>query len=98
MHVVAAKPAYLDPTCVPEADLDAERTILQEQVATMGKPEHVLSKILASKIDKFIAERALATQLSVVHEGKRTVAKVLEDDFGLELQAYALLLAGAKTN
>ncbi|KAJ8610021.1 hypothetical protein CTAYLR_006650 [Chrysophaeum taylorii] len=94
MHVVAAKPSYLDGSCVPEADLDAERAILQEQVASMNKPENIVAKILGSKLDKFVAERSLSTQLSVVDEGKRTIAKILKDDFGLELESYALLVAG----
>lgn len=94
MHVVAARPAYLDPSCIPESELDAERLILQEQVANMGKPEHVLAKILDSKLEKYCAERSLATQISVVHEGKRTIAHALKDEADVELDSFAFLLAG----
>lgn len=94
MHVVAARPAYLDPSCIPESDLDSERIILREQVANMGKPAHILAKILDSKLEKYCAERSLATQMSVVHEGKRTIAHALKDEAGFELDSYAYLLVG----
>lgn len=95
MHVVAATPTYLDPTCVPQAVLDAETEVLRAQVADMGKkPEHIVAKIMQAKLDKFVAEKCLTTQISVVEEGKRSIATVLEADAGLEVAAFARILAG----
>lgn len=97
MHVVAARPLYLDPSCVSQEDLEAERAILQEQVANMGdKPEHVVEKIMKSKLDKFVNERALSAQVSVVEEGKRTVAQLLKADYKLDLHSYAAYKTGGE--
>ena len=76
MHCVAARPLAIDVDGLPPSLLDAERVILEAQLADSDKPADVVEKILNGKLNKFAQERALLTQVHVV-DGKKTVQKVL---------------------
>ena len=76
MHCVAARPLAIDVDGLPPSLLDAERVILEAQLADSAKPADVVEKILNGKLNKFAQERALLTQVHVV-DGKKTVKKVL---------------------
>ena len=76
MHCVAARPLAIDVDGLPPSLLDAERVILEAQLADSAKPADVVEKILNGKLNKFAQERALLTQVHVV-DGKKTVQKVL---------------------
>ena len=76
MHCVAARPLAIDVDGLPPSLLDAERVILEAQLADSEKPADVVEKILNGKLNKFAQERALLTQVHVV-DGKKTVKKVL---------------------
>ena len=58
--------------------LDAERVILEAQLADSAKPADVVEKILNGKLNKYAQERALLTQVHVV-DGKKSVQKVLKN-------------------
>ena len=77
MHCVAARPLAIDVDGLPPSLLDAERVILEAQLADSEKPADVVEKILNGKLNKFAQERALLTQVHVV-DGKKTVQKVLK--------------------
>ena len=77
MHCVAARPLAIDVDGLPSSLLDAERVILEAQLADSEKPADVVEKILNGKLNKFAQERALLTQVHVV-DGKKTVQKVLK--------------------
>ena len=76
MHCVAARPLAIDVDGLPASLLDAERVILEAQLADSAKPADVVEKILNGKLNKFAQERALLTQVHVV-DGKKPVQKVL---------------------
>ena len=76
MHCVAARPLAIDVDGLPSSLLDAERVILEAQLADSAKPADVVEKILNGKLNKFAQERALLTQVHVV-DGKKPVQKVL---------------------
>lgn len=65
MHVVAAKPAYLDESAVPDDVLERERSILATQVAESGKPANIVEKIVGGRIKKFFAETTLLNQVII---------------------------------
>ena len=77
MHCVAARPLAIDVDGLPPSLLDAERVILEAQLADSEKPADVVEKILNGKLNKFAQERALLTQVHVV-DGKKPVQKVLK--------------------
>ena len=90
MHCVAARPMAIDVDGLPPSLLDAERVILEAQLADSDKPADVVEKILNGKLNKFAQERALLTQVHVV-DGKKTVQKVLKKT-GVE--AFAVFSVG----
>ena len=90
MHCVAARPLAIDVDGLPPSLLDAERVILEAQLADSEKPADVVEKILNGKLNKFAQERALLTQVHVV-DGKKTVQKVLGKK---KVDAFAVFSVG----
>ena len=90
MHCVAARPLAIDVDGLPASLLDAERVILEAQLADSEKPADVVEKILNGKLNKFAQERALLTQVHVV-DGKKTVQKVLGKK---KVDAFAVFSVG----
>ena len=90
MHCVAARPLAIDVDGLPPSLLDAERVILEAQLADSAKPADVVEKILNGKLNKFAQERALLTQVHVV-DGKKTVQKVLGKK---KVDAFAVFSVG----
>jgi len=60
LHIAAAHPLYVRREEVPAKTIDAERAIYEGQVA--GKPENVVTKIVAGKLDKFYSTVCLLEQ------------------------------------
>ena len=90
MHCVAARPLAIDVDGLPPSLLDAERVILEAQLADSAKPADVVEKILNGKLNKFAQERALLTQVHVV-DGKKPVQKVLKK---ATVDAFAVFSVG----
>ena len=90
MHCVAARPLAIDVSSLPPSLLDAERVILEAQLADSDKPDEVVEKILNGKLNKFAQERALLTQVHVV-DGKKPVQKVLKK---ATVDAFAVFSVG----
>ena len=90
MHCVAARPLAIDVDGLPPSLLDAERVILEAQLADSEKPADVVEKILNGKLNKFAQERALLTQVHVV-DGKKPVQKVLKK---ATVDAFAVFSVG----
>ncbi len=64
---VAMQIAAMNPVCVssedfPPALIESERAIYRTQVLEMGKPEHMVDKIVEGKVQKFIKENTLLNQ------------------------------------
>ena len=87
MHVVAARPLYLNPESVPAAALSREQNILREQVIDSGKSPEILEKIIAGKLRKFYEDVCLTEQAHMVVEGNPKVSKVLKD-LGVEVTRF----------
>jgi elongation factor Ts len=62
MHVVAARPQYLNRESVPAESVEREKVIYREQMATSGKPASVIDKIVEGKLDKWYSEVCLLEQ------------------------------------
>ena len=80
LQVASANPQPLAvaPEDIPAGELDEERSIVEKQVAEMGKPEDISRRITEGRIDKWISERALLTQ-SYVKDPDRTVGDLLQE-------------------
>lgn len=62
LHIAAMNPRYLSPEDVPQEDLDRETDVLRAQAKAEGKPENVIDKIVAGRINKFYEETCLLEQ------------------------------------
>ena len=69
MQVVATKPSYLLPEDIPAEVIEAEKSKCRAQTADSGKPEHVVDKIVESKLQKYYQEVCLMQQPFIKDEG-----------------------------
>ncbi|RKY36395.1 MAG: translation elongation factor Ts [Candidatus Omnitrophota bacterium] len=70
MHIAATNPLYLKKEDVPEEVIDKEKEIFR--ALAKGKPEHILEKMLAGKINKFCQQVCLLEQ-AFVKDDKITI-------------------------
>ena len=62
MQVAASSPKYVSKEDVPEEEVEREREVLTHQVINEGKPEHIASKIVEGRIEKFYEQICLLEQ------------------------------------
>ncbi|RHY89909.1 hypothetical protein DYB35_008888 [Aphanomyces astaci] len=80
MHIVAAKPRFLNRESVPADRVAAERAFVLEQVAEQAKskPANVVEKMVDGRMNKFFGEVTLIDQQHLVEEGSPKVSVVLD--------------------
>ena len=74
MHIAALAPRYLDESEVPADVLEHEKKVLTEQALNEGKPANIVEKMIAGRLNKFLAEISLNDQ-PFVKDPDTTVAK-----------------------
>jgi elongation factor Ts len=88
MQIAAMNPVSLDKDSVPQEVIDRELDIAREQIRQEGKPENMLDKIAAGKLQKFFKDNTLLAQ-QFVKDGNKTVADVLkETDANLKVVSF----------
>jgi elongation factor Ts len=80
MHVAAAFPRWVRRDEVPADVIEYEKAIYGEQAK--GKPENVVDKIVAGKLDKFFADTCLMEQ-AFIKDPDRTLEQVRTDLVGV---------------
>jgi len=91
MHIVAAKPTYLNPSSVPSDILAKEKEILMENMKDSNKPPEILEKIITGQLRKYYEGVCLTEQTHLVEgDGNVKVGKVLKD-VGLEVAEFKLM-------
>ncbi|CAM9168517.1 unnamed protein product [Ectocarpus fasciculatus] len=101
MHVVAARPAFLDEASAPEAALEKEKKLLLEQAEESGKDPKVLGKMVEGRLRKYLETNALTRQAHMVAEGNPRVADHLTslgEEVGgtVTLEGFARLAVGER--
>ena len=76
MHVAASEPRFVERSEVTEEVLVEERAIYREQALATGKPEKVVDKIVAGKMEKYYQEFCLLEQ-SFVRDPNQLVQDVI---------------------
>ena len=92
MHIAAANPQWISREDAPEETVAAEREIYANTDEVLSKPEQARDKIVEGMLGKrFFGANVLADQ-DWVHDGSKTVGKVLEEAGAevLEFQRFAL--------
>ncbi len=77
MHVAAAEPRFLRREDVTDTDLATEREIARDQALKSGKPENVVDKIVAGKMEKYYGETVLLEQ-PYIRDDKLTIRQLVE--------------------
>ena len=77
-HIAAAAPVAVDKDQVPPAKVESERRIFIQQVKESGKPDHLIEKIVAGKIEAFYKDVALVHQ-AWVREPKKTIGDLIKE-------------------
>ena len=77
-HVAAAAPIAIDKDMVPAEKIESERRIFVEQVKESGKPENMIDKIVAGKIEAYYKDVCLLHQ-AWVREPKKTVGELVKE-------------------
>jgi elongation factor Ts len=78
MHVSFADPAYTTRDEVPQSVIDEESAIYAKQAKDSGKPEQVITKIVAGKLESFYKERVLLDQ-EWIQDKSKTIAQLLDE-------------------
>lgn len=62
MQIAASNPKYVAREEVPAEEIEREREVLTQQVINEGKPEHVATKIVEGRLEKFYEQICLLEQ------------------------------------
>lgn len=77
MHIAASKPVCVKPGDMPADVVAKEKEIYSEQAASSGKPAEIVEKMVAGKLNKFLAESTLIGQ-PFVKDPDTKVGKLLD--------------------
>lgn len=78
MHIAAANPSYLTREEVPTAELEHEKMVLAEQARNEGKPEKIIEKMVAGRIEKYYKEVCLLDQ-AFVKDSDKTITQLVTE-------------------
>ena len=70
MQVAAANPAYVSKEEIPAEIIQREQEILRQQALNEGKPEKIVDRIVAGRINKFYEEACLLEQVYIKDQDK----------------------------
>jgi elongation factor Ts len=62
MHITASSPIYVERAQIPQADIEREKALFAQEMASSGKPAEILERIIQGKIDKWLSEVCLMEQ------------------------------------
>jgi elongation factor Ts len=78
MHISFADPAFTTRDQVPQDVIDEESSIYAKQAKDSGKPEQVIEKIVAGKLEAFYKERVLLDQ-EWIQDKSKTISALLDE-------------------
>jgi len=78
MHIAASNPLSINSEGIKKEILDKEIALISEELKNTGKPEEIVKKISAGKINKFKEDNALLSQAWVM-EPKKKVHDIIKE-------------------
>lgn len=95
MQIAAMNPVAIDKDGVDTKTIEREMEIAKEQIRAEGKPEEMIEKIAAGKLNKFYKESTLLNQ-EFVKDSSKNVAQFLDSvSKGLTVTAFKRVQLGA---
>ena len=76
LHIASQSPRYLRREDVPQAEVDAERQVLENLTRNEGKPEQAIPKIVEGRLGGFFKKEVLLEQ-EFVKDPKQTITQLL---------------------
>jgi len=77
MHIAATNPISITVEDIPKEILERERSILEEEARSSGKPEDIVEKMTEGRLNKFYQESVLLEQTFVV-DGESKIKDILK--------------------
>ncbi len=78
MHISFADPSWTTRDQVPQNVLDEESSIYAKQAKDSGKPEQVIEKIVAGKLEAFYKENVLMDQ-EWIQDKSKTIQQLIDE-------------------
>ena len=78
MHISFADPTWIARDEVPQPILDEESAIYAKQAKDSGKPEQVINKIVAGKLEAFYKDSVLLDQ-EWIQDKNKSIAQLIEE-------------------
>lgn len=78
MHAAAMAPEFVSSDQITDEDKAGVKTVIEEEVAKMDKPEDIKAKILEGKINDYFAAKTLLEQ-PFVKQPDMTIGKLIEE-------------------
>lgn len=95
MQIAAMSPVGVDKADVDSRIIERELEIAKEQIRAEGKPEEMVEKIAAGKLNKFYKEQTLLNQ-EFVKDSSKDIRKFLDDTSkGLTVTSFKRVVLGA---
>jgi len=95
MQIAAMNPVAVDKDGIDATTINRELEIAKEQIRAEGKPEEMVEKIAAGKLNKFYKDSTLLNQ-EFVKDSSKSVAQFLATiDKGLTVTAFKRVALGA---
>jgi elongation factor Ts len=95
MQIAAMNPVAIDKGDVDSRTIERELEIAKEQIRAEGKPEEMVEKIAAGKLNKFYKESTLLNQ-EFVKDSSKTISQFLDSvNKGLTVTAFKRVQLGA---
>ena len=98
MHIAAAKPLAISHDQLPLEDVEREKNILSKQARESGKPEEIIEKMLAGRLNKFYEEVCLLDQTFVI-DGESKISEIITNaaeklNSPVSIVGFALMVLG----
>jgi elongation factor Ts len=95
MQIAAMSPVAIDKDGVDATIIEKELEIAKDQIRAEGKPEEMVEKIAAGKLNKFYKDSTLLNQ-EFVKDSSKNVAQFLDSvEKGLTVTAFKRVALGA---
>lgn len=92
MHVAAMRPQALSREQLDAEVLEREAELAEKKAKDLGRPEHIIEKIVTGTVDKFVQEATLLAQ-PFVKDDKKSVEQMLKDN-DATVTAYSIFVVG----
>jgi elongation factor Ts len=78
MQIAAADPRWISREEVPADSIEGERKIYEEQARSLGKPDHVIYRVVEGKLEAFFKDTVLLDQ-PYIREDSQTVGDLVRE-------------------